>query len=689
MRRRGPATLVLIAMALLLVAAGRALAVDELRVNLTPARAFVRLDGEARFAAVVRDPDGEIIDAEIAWSVIPPRLGRIEGDGRFVAAGLAGRGIVRAAASHGGMGGAGHAVVEVGSEGPARLAVEVHPGSAVLEPGGVARFEAVVTDPVTGEELDAGTSWVIIPPELGTIDAAGSFTAGDAAGAGRVAVRATYGGRDGVGDAGGVVGSPSEADVRVEVAPRHALVAPGEEFRFEAVVTDASGDPIEAEVEWLLVPARLGVVDAGGAFIAGPEESVGRVVASVATREGPARGFANVEVRRPGPGGVRVRVRPREVALDTGGDVQFEASVIGPDGEPLDVPVDWAVRPAWLGTIDADGYLAVSEDMAEPSVNGGWGGTVVASIETSEGTATDASRVVVRDAGGTLRLRIRPHRPVVAPAEEVQFESIVIGAEDPADWTTEWAVFPRDLGTVTPDGLFTANPAFGDPNSGQFGPHEGAVGARAILPDGTTLLDRARVRVRIPGQPVRIRVRPGFAIVPPNESFQFDAVVLGPGGQEIDLPVTWRVAPPRLGHVAPDGTFTAADVPIDPGSWQRPRGQIVAELRMGGHVARGSAVVVIDLPDPEAVVRISPKSVTIDPGGSFQFQAETFLEDGTPIELDLEWRVADDVLGSVTQDGLFTAASEIPQGHGRRTTVIAGGLYQGRIYWDFGTVRVR
>jgi hypothetical protein len=666
-----------------------AAAADELTVRVSPERAYVRPGAEVTFSATVRGAGGAPVEANVAWSVIPPRVGSIGSDGRFRAGDEAGRAIVRAIAVNGSATGTGHAVVDVGTEAPSRLDVTVDPPNAVVAQGAAQRFEATVTDPLTGGDIEADVRWIVVPERLGVIDQDGHFTAGDEEGAGRVAARATAGDREGVGDAGVVVGSPPGPGVRVSVVPPQALLAPGEALSFDAVATDQDGDPIDADVSWSVMPTRLGVVDATGLFTAGPDEGVGRIVATVATSEGPARGFAHAEVRRAGPAGVRVRVRPREAAITLGGDVQFEALVVGPDGEPLDVPVDWTVRPAWIGTIDQDGLFTASDEMTESPANGAWTGAVVASVETYAGVASDAARVVVRDEGPSLRLRIQPHRTVVAPGEDVEFETRVIGAGEPTEWTTEWAVFPGDLGTITPDGLFTANPVFGDAGSSEFGPHEGVVGARATLPDGSTLTDRAHVRVRSPGQPVRIRVVPAFAIVPPGESMAFEAFVLGANGEEIDLPVSWHVRPEHLGVIDPDGVFTASDVEVDPGSWQRPRGTVVAEVRLpGGQVFRGVAVVVIDLADPEITVRISPKSATLEEGESFQFEAEAFGSDGTPVVLDLEWRVADPVLGRVDGAGLFTAASSVPQGHARRTTVTVGGLYHGRLYWDFATVRV-
>ncbi|MEA3409268.1 MAG: hypothetical protein U9Q95_02860, partial [Candidatus Eisenbacteria bacterium] len=511
---RSGAIAVLAVLVTLALASG-ALATDELTVRVSPTRAHAMPGGDVAFAASVYDSDGEPVPADVMWSVIPPRVGAMGSDGQFTA-GAPGRAIIRALAMYGEATGAGHSVVDVGSEPPARLLVSVEPPNTVVEAGGQEHFSATVMDPVTGDPVDAELRWVVIPERLGSIDDMGLFTAGDDEGAGRIAVRASAGEREGVGNASLVVGTPPGPGVRVNIVPVSALVSPGEEFRFTAVVIDESGNPLDADVEWSVMPRRLGVIGPDGLFTAGPDEGVGRIVATVATSGGPARGFARVEIRRAGPAGVRVRIRPREAAVVLGGDVQFEAIAIGPDGEPLDIPIEWSLRPMWLGSIGADGLFAAADEMAEPPDDGGWIGAVTASVETNAGVASDAARVLVRDSGPALRLRINPKRPVLAPGQEIQFKSRVIGAEGPTDWTTEWAVFPRELGIITPDGLFTANPAFGDPASHDFGPHEGVVGAMATLPDGSTLSDRAHVRIRLPGQPVSVRVRPALAIVVPG-----------------------------------------------------------------------------------------------------------------------------------------------------------------------------
>ena len=594
------AALPLAAMLLFSLPAG-ASAADALAVRVSPDRAHTTPGGSVGFSASVLDNTGAPVSANIVWTVIPPRLGFIDSAGNFTAGDTPGRAIVRASAEAGASSGAGHAVVDIGAEPPRRLTVVVSPQRAVLDANGGQLFTATVTDPVTGGDVEADIEWIIIPEHLGTIAADGVFTASSGSGSGRIAARAFYSDREGIGDAAIVVGTAAPSGAVVTVAPHRARFEPGGTGRFTAIVTDADGEPVDAEVEWTVMPRMGGTIDANGLFTAGPNGGAGRIIASVATAEGSARGIATVEIELPGPAGVTVRTRPRDAVVLPGDDVAFEAEVIGPDGAALDVPVDWAVTPGWIGTIGADGMFLASDEMPEPPQNGMWMGTVVASVETEQGEASGAGRVTVRDAGSNrrLRLRLHPARPILAPGQDVQFDGRVLGPGAPDHWRMEWAVMPAELGTVTPDGRFTANPVFGDPTSGQFGPRDGIVVARATLSDGSTLTARAHVRVRVPGQPVRIRISPAIATVEPGGTTGFDAVVIGPNGHQLDIPVTWTVRPRSIGTVTQNGVFTATGQQTSPEHDQRPRGLVVAQVNLpGGLVFRGAAAVIIDTEQP-------------------------------------------------------------------------------------------
>lgn len=148
----------------------------------------------------------------------------------------------------------------------------------------------------------------------------------------------------------------------------------------------------------------------------------------------------------------------------------------------------------------------------------------------------------------------------------------------------------------------------------------------------------------------------GLARISSVGSHDFRAVDLS-----LDVPILWDVRPEHLGRISPNGDFTAADLHIESDSWQRPRGYVVAEVRVGsGQVFRGAAAVVFDLPGSQVFVHISPRSVALSEGESFQFQAEDVTDDGTPVTMDFQWRAVDPVLGTVDAGGLFTATTNVP-----------------------------
>ncbi len=171
---RSGAIAMLAVLATLALASG-ALATDELTVRVSPTRAHALPGGEVAFVASVYDSEGEPVAADVMWSVIPPRVGAIGSDGRFIAGGEPGRAIVRALAMYGEATGAGHSVVVVSSQPPARLVVTIEPSSAVVEAGGHEQFDATVRDPLTGDPVDAELRWVVIPERLGSIDDMGLF----------------------------------------------------------------------------------------------------------------------------------------------------------------------------------------------------------------------------------------------------------------------------------------------------------------------------------------------------------------------------------------------------------------------------------------------------------------------------------------------------------------------------------
>ncbi len=105
-----------------------------------------------------------------------------------------------------------------------------------------------------------------------------------------------------------------------------------------------------------------------------------------------------------------------------------------------------------------------------------------------------------------------------------------------------WTVSPGSLGTVSPDGSFTAGQ---QTTSGTVSAAIGSISAAAA------------VSVSIP-VPSAIEISPATDSRYSMQIREFKAAVMGQLGRDIpNAPVTWSVSPPWLGRIDPDGTFTA------------------------------------------------------------------------------------------------------------------------------------
>jgi hypothetical protein len=660
-------------------------------VDVTPGVASASFGEQVQFDAEVYDSEGNPVDAPIYWEVVPRRIGEVSSDGLFTAGDKAGRGLVRAMVTLEDGQGVGHALVRVGIEPWERLVVRIDPRRGVTDPGGTIQYEVTVVDPVENEEVDATVEWDVLPEGLGTIDQSGLLTAADRRGVGRVIARATYGEKEGLGEAIAVVGPVLGPGVKVKVRPPKALVHFGEEFQFDVVVLDRQGQEIpDAEVEWSVVPEELGMITPDGLFTAGEVALMGRVVATVATEDGVERGFSQVVVAGT-ERSVVVRLRPRALVVNPGEVVQMEAEVIGPDGEPIDVPVEWLVRPAEIGEISPDGYFTAGDLPEGTDVAAG---EIVASVDTDQGTAADVSRVTLTSRVAGPKLVVRPRFVRVLPGDEVQFSAEVI-AEDYDGAPITWSVRPPEIGTITADGLFTASEFLAEAaGSSEFGRRVGVVIAETELSDGTPIAGRAHVVVGGHGPDVKVIVRPRIAMVPLCGGRFFTATILGPAGNEIEanVPVRWSVEPPRLGTVTPVGGQAAYfsaycpenDLATSPGP---SRGKVIAEIRMGRNkVYRGAADVVIIEPEKALRVSIHPKNVTVAAGGEVQFEITVHDRHGTEVtDYEAEWFVKPPELGRmIGPEGLFEAAMR-PE-HGIVFVKVVDSL--GRLGGNFANVRV-
>lgn len=471
--------------------------------------------------------------------------------------------------------------------------ITVSPNPAHVLPGGTVRFS---TSPVA-----APVSWRVFPARLGTIDAAGNFSAAGRPGRGIIRAIATDSdGTELVGHAAVLIDSDALRRLQVAVSPAAAALRPGETVAFAARASNADGEA-SGSVTWRVVPPELGTIGQDGMFTAGVP-GVGRVVAAAADARARGIGQARIAVTATGPARrLSVTISPKRVRLAPGGTAAFTAAVRDQDGHPVAAALRFTVEPPAVGSIGADGAFAA-----------GAAGTGIVRVVATAGPAVGSDRALVTVAGRTTQylVRLTPRQAVLRTGGSVQYTAEAFDGDGrPVPVTGwRWQVIPDRMGTITPGGLFTAG--------------ERAMAGRITvrLPAGFGAGSAtAALRIR-PGSPNSVTIDPAKAVVRPGELRQFSAAVTGPDGEpRPDARVVWKVYPPGIGAVTPQGLFTAAASPR--------LGVVIAQVPPDQGGGRGVASIAVS---SYTVHILGPRPRNLASGEMSQFTAEVRDAGGNP-----------------------------------------------------------
>ncbi|MDZ7338423.1 MAG: carboxypeptidase regulatory-like domain-containing protein [candidate division KSB1 bacterium] len=157
----------------------------------------------------------------------------------------------------------------------------------------------------------------------------------------------------------------------------------------------------------------------------------------------------------------QVVVRPQQAVLQPGQGQQFEAQLFDNLGRPVrGATYTWSVEPATLGAITGDGYFVAGQQEGI--------GRALVSARSGSLVVRGSADVVVGPARGSeaaMRLVVEPGVVELMPGQTQQFRAVIQTREGrtvPAE-SVRWEVIPPALGTITPEGLFTAGnlPAVG------------------------------------------------------------------------------------------------------------------------------------------------------------------------------------------------------------------------------------
>ncbi len=509
--------------------------------------------------------------------------------------------------------------------------LQISPNPARLGPGELVFFSA------QGAESGASLNWEVIPAELGKISPTGQFTASANAGQGMVRVIAK--GRDGrtaLGHALIKIEAGRTARLKLEVTPAGSELRLGERVRFTCQALTPEGTPIDSPaIIWQVVPDKLGSIDRQGNFTP-LTTGQGRVVARVAGPNSKGVGQTGIlvlEEEQP----LLVELTPARIKLAPGASAKVTTQVRDASDQPVEAKIKYSLSPSTLGEIDEDGNFT-----AGPTAGPG---LIKAQVVSGNRRGSGRAMVVIEPLRRQYSVRLKPRQATVEAGTSLQLELEVRDQDgrEANQRSIDWKLIPQDIGTITPQGLFTAGERTGFGRIVASLSEGDARGQDAVT---VRIISRSRNQVRI--SPAKSGLKPGQMI-------QFTARISdGPGRAGEDARVRWSVSPSGLGTITQQGLFTAGSFT---GS-----GMVVAEVppELGG----GWAAAPVTISSYQLKLNAPPNQYNIHSGEQVLFTATLRDANGNDLsgsaEFDWEIRTSVQNFGNIDRStGLFRAGQPV------------------------------
>ena len=294
-------------------------------------------------------------------------------------------------------------------------------------------------------------------------------------------------------------------------------------------------------------------------------QALSTVVSSL--KPGPAAGPVAPQTSSP-----TLTITPPQAELSASQQMQFHAELTG----TADNGIGWERTPK-LGTISSAGlYTAPKQIKSETKV------TVTAR------SAADPSIFAIAPVGlvpakSIVSLKVTPKIIQLKPLQKQRFKARVSGVTNDEDQGVEWKVDPKEQGTVTKDGLYTAPPAIPskttvtvtatsladskksasstislipapEPASHAADGGSPATGtpkqSTPVSPSSTSL---SSTPAGSPPTPGPLEIKADKTVISEGESVTLTATVAG----KADSEVRWGIEPADLGSISQDGRYTA------------------------------------------------------------------------------------------------------------------------------------
>jgi len=265
-----------------------------------------------------------------------------------------------------------------------------------------------------------------------------------------------------------------------------------------------------------------------------------------------------------------------------------------------------------------------------------------------------------RDNGKTDLWKI--YHVVVVPSDttlpvggELNYKAFLVdstGARKNADFL--WSFAGRPVGILTPQGHFKAL----------------AEGKGLVVATAGRISGKAQVTVQggaVSLHGYRVAVTPKDTVLKAGDTVLFHAVLLDTADKPVQAAFTWQVIDPRVGKIDGQGKFTAL-------GW----GQTPVLAKTGDRIGKANVVVLRDSIDwwrkhLRYEVVVTPRDTSVRIGAKVQYKAVLLDSSGKPVTATFKWSLEESGLGSLDENGLFTA-----QAKGQGSVFATSGEFSGK-----------
>ena len=674
-------------------------------VTVNPSSPQQLMVGSTRmFAATARTADGSTRDdVEVSWTSSNTAVVSIDDFGLATAVGV-GTTMIRAVS--GGVTSA-PVMITVVEPPPVVASIVVSPSTMTMEVGGTFQFEATALTADGMAIPEVQFTWMSDDDGIATVDATGLVTA---VAAGTAMITAS---------ANNVTSMP--ATVTIEELPPEVtsvvvdlptlMLEVGDTRQLTAVARTSEGMIVGGvDIEWSSDNMEVASVDQSGLVTA-----VGAGMANItAMTEGVTSAPVMITVVEPPPVVASIVVSPSTMTMEVGGTFQFEATALTADGMTIpEVQFTWMSDDDGIATVDATGLVtavAAGTAMITASANNVTSMPATVTIEelppvvssvvvdlptlmlevgdtrqltavarTSEGMivggvdiewSSDNMEVASVDQSGLVTAVGAGMANITAMTEGVTSAPVMITVVEPPPVVASIVVSPSTMtmevgGTfqfeataLTADGMTIPEVQFTWMSDDDGIATVDATGLVTAVAAGTAMITASANNVTSMPATVTIEELPPVVssvvvdlptlMLEVGDTRQLTAVARTSEGMIVGgVDIEWSSDNMEVASVDQSGLVTAVGA-----------GMANITAMTEGVTSAPVMITVVEPPPVVASIVVSPSTMTMEVGGTFQFEATALTADGMTIpEVQFTWMSDDDGIATVDATGLVTAVA--------------------------------